>query len=126
MVFGIGCDITDIRRIRHALDRFGDKFISKILSKKEKNCLHGPKETFLAGRFAAKEAAAKALGTGFSQGIWMTDIEIVNADGGSPVLSFAGGALAFARSKGISKTFISISHEQNFAIAFVVLERDFS
>ncbi|MBQ7584659.1 MAG: holo-ACP synthase [Desulfovibrionaceae bacterium] len=122
MILGTGCDITEIERIKQSLDRFGDHFLDHILSPKERTYIHGSLATFLAGRFAAKEACAKAFGTGFQQGLTMTQIEIENDPLGCPRLNFTGYAQELAQHKGLVKSFLSISHEQRFAIAFVVFE----
>lgn len=123
MIFGIGCDITDIARIERALDRFGDHFLQRILSKREQAGLHGPTASYVAGRFAAKEATAKAFGTGFRNGLWMTQIEILNNDLGAPCVHLCEAARAFAEHHNIGHCFLSISHEQRFAVAYVVLEK---
>ena len=122
MILGIGCDITDIGRITQSLEKFGDKFLRHILSPRELSLKHGPLAAFVAGRFAAKEACAKAFGTGFRQGLTMPQIEIVNDALGAPKLVFTNFAQELALRKRVQQSFLSISHEQKFAVAFVVLE----
>ena len=122
MILGTGCDITEISRIEHALRRFGDHFLDRILAQQEKDAIHGPLPAFLAGRFAAKEACAKAFGLGFQQGLTMPQIVVTNNALGSPELFFLGRARRLAEERGIKVTHLSISHEQRFAIAFVVFE----
>lgn len=124
MIYGTGCDITEIARIEHALERFGDHFMQKILSPREREELHGRPAEYLAGRFAAKEAAVKALGTGFRAGIQMAHVEILNNELGAPVLTFLAQALDYAKAHGITRNFLSLSHERRYAVAFVVLETD--
>ncbi len=124
MIFGIGCDIVEIERIEHALERFGDRFMQKILSAREQAELHGRAAAYLASRFAAKEAAVKALGTGFRNGIQMPQIEITNNALGAPCLTFLGEAQRYAQSKYVSQAFVSLSHERHAAVAFVVLEAE--
>ncbi|MBQ7738346.1 MAG: holo-ACP synthase [Desulfovibrionaceae bacterium] len=124
MIIGIGCDIADIERIETTLERFGDNFLKHILSDFERTQIHGPKATFLAGRFAAKEACAKAFGTGFSQGLSMPQIEVTNDERGRPSLIFQGEAQVLAKHLGVRRSFLSISHERKFAVAYVVLEGD--
>lgn len=124
MIFGIGTDIVRIARIREDLERFGERFAERILAAGELKEFHqnANKANFLARRFAAKEAAAKAMGTGFSQGINLRDIEVIHDDQGKPLLEFHGGAQAFIREKCISVAHISLADEQDNAVAFVALE----
>ena len=122
MIIGTGCDITDITRIERALARFGAHFSQKILTLDEQKSAHGKPSQYLAGRFAAKEAAVKALGTGFRRGIWFTEIQILTNPLGAPTLSFLGKAASLTQELGVLKTHVSISHEQHYALAFVVLE----
>lgn len=122
MIIGIGCDIVDIPRIQRSVQRFGKAFLKRVYTEKEQDNIHGVKEQYLAGRFAAKEACVKALGTGFTQGIQMTDIEIVTDKGGAPALFLYGRARHLADERGITAIHVSISHEKGYALAFVVLE----
>ena len=77
---------------------------------------------FLSGRFAAREACAKALGTGFAQGVNWLDMEILNDLSGRPVLTLSGAAAAIADRLGVRRVHLSISHERNYAVAMVILE----
>ncbi|MBQ7618264.1 MAG: holo-ACP synthase [Desulfovibrio sp.] len=122
MILGTGCDLSDIRRIERILSRFERNFLLKILTPAEQKNLHGCKAQYVAGRFAAKEACAKALGTGFQQGLTFTDLEILTDQLGAPCLYFHGQAKALAHRLGVKKSFVSISHERNYALAFVILE----
>ena len=124
MIYGTGCDIVEIPRIEHALSRFGERFMNKILSAREQKEVHGRLAEYLAARFAAKEAAVKALGTGFRQGIQMPQIEITNNALGAPSLTFLDEASRYASEHGITRAFVSLSHERHSAVAFVVLECD--
>jgi holo-[acyl-carrier protein] synthase len=124
MIFGIGTDIVRVARMQQDLDRFGERFAERILTEQElvefravKNRAH-----FLAKRFAAKEAAVKALGTGFSQGIHLHEISVAHDERGKPLLEMTGRALAFAREKGIVYSHISVADEADHAVAFVTLE----
>ncbi len=95
MIVGIGVDIVDIRRIERTLARFGDRFIRRVFTEAERARAEARRrraETY-AKRFAAKEACAKALGTGFRRGVYFRDIEVVNLPSGKPVLRLHGGAL---------------------------------
>ena len=122
MILGIGCDITEIERLETTLKRFGDHFLKHILSDFERTQIHGSLATFLAGRFAAKEACAKAFGTGFRDGLTMPQIEVANDDLGRPTLIFQGEAASLAKRLGVQRSFLSISHERRFAVAYVLLE----
>jgi len=96
MIIGIGNDIIDIRRIESTLEKFGDRFISRIFTdierQKSENRKH--KAASYAKRFAAKEACSKALGTGFRQGVFWRDMGVVNLPSGKPTMHLTGGALA--------------------------------
>ncbi len=88
MILGIGVDLVDMRRIEHLLDKFGERFIQKIFTKEERSyATQSPHpQRVYANRFAAKEAAAKALGTGIREGIGWQDIEVSRASSGAPIL----------------------------------------
>ena len=94
MIIGIGNDLCDIRRIEKTIARFGDRFLERVFTSEERrkafSRAHAPR-TF-AKRFAAKEAASKALGTGFRAGVYLKDIGVVNAPSGRPTLALTGGA----------------------------------
>lgn len=96
MIIGIGNDLVDIRRIEKSLERFGPRFVARIFTAFEAEAARSRAmpAAFLAKRFAAKEACAKALGTGFAQGVFWRDIGVVNEVSGRPVLALSGGALA--------------------------------
>ena len=94
MIIGIGNDLCDIRRIEKTIARFGDRFLSRVFTDEERRKALSrahPARTF-AKRFAAKEAATKALGTGFRYGVHFRDIGVVNAPTGRPTLALSGGA----------------------------------
>ena len=96
MIIGLGADLCDIRRIEAAIERHGDRFLHRVFTDTEraKALRRAPKiqaATF-AKRFAAKEAAAKALGTGFRQGVFFSDLGVVNLPGGKPTIRMTGGA----------------------------------
>ncbi len=95
MIIGIGSDICDIRRIARVIERHGDRFLARIFTPEERTRAERRAkrvETY-AKRFAAKEACAKALGTGIRSGVWWRDMGVVNAPGGRPTLQLSGGAL---------------------------------
>lgn len=98
MILGLGSDICDIRRIEQALERFGERFIRRVFTEAEilrAERRSGPNRAgTYAKRFAAKEACAKALGTGFARGVFMSDLSVVNLPSGQPTLRLSGGAVA--------------------------------
>ena len=124
MIFGIGTDIVRVARMQQDLDRYGERFAERILTANELQEYHrnNNKANFLARRFAAKEAAVKALGTGFSGGVQLHDIEVTHDAHGKPLLEFSGRAREFLQEKKISVTHISLADEQDHAVAFVTFE----
>lgn len=126
MIVGVGVDIVRIERVRRSLARFGDRFASKILAPAEfeRFGLARDKGAWLAKRFAAKEAAAKALGTGMRGGVHFSQIVVERKSSGAPAMTFTGAAHARAQGKGVSAVHVSISDETDVAVAFVVLESD--
>ncbi|MFT6310788.1 MAG: holo-[acyl-carrier protein] synthase [Porticoccus sp.] len=124
MIVGVGSDIVKIQRIADSLDRLGERFAKRILSVEElvQYDNHSNKIAFLAKRFAAKEAAGKALGVGIGQGVSWTEIIVINDELGAPRLKFVGEAKIWCERKSVSSSHISLSDEQEFAVAFVVLE----
>jgi holo-[acyl-carrier protein] synthase len=123
VIFGIGTDIVSVSRMESALQKHGDRFAERILAAAELQEYQqsAKRAHFLAKRFAAKEAAVKAFGTGFRDGLAMSQI-IVSHDGlGKPLLKFCGRAEAYCRDNGVGESFISISDEKEHAVAFVTL-----
>ena len=124
MIVGLGTDIVDMERIEKIAERFGERFAGHILHPEElEQWRESPHPTFLAGRFAAKEALVKALGTGFSQGIWLADILIRKGVNGEPVALLSGAALERLRALGGDSVHVSISHDRHSAMAVVILEK---
>lgn len=125
MIKGIGIDIIEIERIRGVIEKHGDHFCERIFTPREIAYCKGKGKNALlhfAGRFTAKEAAVKALGTGFSAGIAWTDIEILNEGSGRPVMTFSGKAAEAYRALGGTRTHVSISHSKGYAASQVVIE----
>lgn len=122
-IVGVGTDIVEIARIRQALAR-QPALAKRLLTANEQALMAAAKqpERYLAKRFAAKEAALKALGTGLQNGLSWQHIEISNNELGRPVLSFSAQALALASSLGVTQTHVSLSDEVDYAQAFVILE----
>jgi holo-[acyl-carrier protein] synthase len=124
-ILGIGLDLVDVDRFARAMERHGDAFVARICRDGEAKALTGrPRVTHLAGLFAAKEAAMKALGTGWAAGIGFRQIEVERDAGGAPRLRLHGAAEALARSRGVVATHLSITHDGESAVAVVVLEGD--
>jgi len=124
MIIGSGIDVVEIERIQHSMDRFGARFLDRVYTDAEKQyCLRKrhAAESF-AARFAAKEAAAKALGTGISQGVHWLEIEVVREPGGRPGLRLHGRAAEWAQRLGARHAALSLTHSAGLAIASVVLE----
>ncbi|MCL1141431.1 holo-ACP synthase [Shewanella gaetbuli] len=123
-IVGIGTDIVEIARIKAQQQRLGDKLACRVLTEAELNSYRQAKfpERFLAKRFAAKEAAAKALGTGIGRGVSFQHIHISNNDNGAPCISFTDGALERLQQLNGKKGFISIADEQHYAVANVIIE----
>jgi holo-[acyl-carrier protein] synthase len=124
-IFGIGVDIVEIARIRGGLQRFGERFAQRILTDEEFQEFHDSRlpAHFVARRFAAKEAVAKALGSGFRAGVALRSIGVGHDAYGKPLVIYQGPALDTVRRLGIGASLLSISDERNYALAFAVLLR---
>jgi len=123
-VGGIGVDVIEIERIRQAVTKLGKRFLNRIYTSVEIDYCHRFKDPIphLAARFAAKEAAMKALGVGIYSGIPWTDYEIRNEPSGEPRLYFHRKAAARARERGVEHCWVSLSHNRTQAVAVVVVE----
>jgi holo-[acyl-carrier protein] synthase len=126
MICGTGVDIAETARIENSLDRHGERFTKKVFTSAEiaycdkfKN--RGER---YAARFAAKEAAFKALGTGWQDGIRWLDVEVVHQPSGKPELVLSGRALEVARELRVTQMSISISHSDRYVVAMVIFESD--
>lgn len=125
MIYGIGIDIVEIKRIEKILERNPDSFIQRILTPKEQEALPQPgrrRIEYLAGRFAAKEAAAKALGTGIGKAFSFLDGEILKDNMGKPFLTLSENTRQSVNLHEGYRAYLSISHSKEYAIAQVVLE----
>jgi holo-[acyl-carrier protein] synthase len=124
MICGIGIDVAQNERIGQSIERFGDRFLNRIYTEEEvrycKKCAY-PTIHF-AARFAAKEAAFKALGTGWAAGVKWRDVEIRRLASGQPVLHLYEEALARATSMGATRFLVSLTHDQLVSCAVVILE----
>ncbi len=124
MIVGTGVDITEVPRIKAAVERFGQRFLSRVFTPEEaRYCLSRPNAAErLAARFAAKEAAMKAIGTGLRHGVTWQDVEVVRQPGGRPTLRLTGKAAEFAARLGCLHSHLSLTHTADQAMAFVILE----
>lgn len=124
MIKGIGTDLVSILRIEQALEKHGERFARKVLSSNECEAFfsHKRQANFLAKRFAAKEAAVKALGTGFTQGVGWKDIELSHDSNGRPILSLSNGALDRFNKLGGTQILLSLSDEVSLVVAYVVID----
>jgi|ERR1700722_1028663 len=128
MILGIGNDIIDIRRIEKTIERFGDRFIKRIFTATERDKAQSrshPVATY-AKRFAAKEACSKALGTGFRQGVFFSDMGVANLASGKPTMKLTGGALkrlqAMTPPGMVAHVHVTITDEAPWAEAHVIIE----
>jgi holo-[acyl-carrier protein] synthase len=124
MIVGSGIDLAEIKRIEYAVNRFGARFLGRVYTSSEQAyCLRKRKsaESF-AARFAAKEAGAKALGTGISKGVNWLEIEVTREPSGRPGLRFHGRAAQIAERLGVARAALSLTHTNELAVASVVLE----
>jgi holo-[acyl-carrier protein] synthase len=124
MIVGSGIDLTEIGRIQQSMERYGQRFFDHVYTAAEQAyCLRKRKaaESF-AARFAAKEAGAKALGTGISRGVSWLEIEVAREPGGRPTLHFHGRAAEVAARLGATRAALSLTHTATLAMASVVLE----
>jgi holo-[acyl-carrier protein] synthase len=124
MIVGMGPDLAEVDRIQRSFVRYGDRFLSRVYTPREiaySMRKHNYAER-LAGRFAAKEAGMKAVGTGWRRGVGWQDFEVVNEPGGRPTLHLSGVAAQVAKELGSRRVSLSITHTATLAMAVVILE----
>ncbi|HEY5329087.1 MAG TPA: holo-ACP synthase [Acidobacteriaceae bacterium] len=124
MVIGLGTDLIEIERIERSVARFGERFLERVFTPGEIAYCHakrGPAESF-AARFAAKEAGAKALGTGISRGVSWKEFEVKRKPGQRPELHLSGRAAEVARELGVNRMSLSLTHSRHMSMAVVVAE----
>lgn len=123
MIYGIGTDLVRVARMQENLDRYGEKFARRILTDNEFDEYRGHRQPahFMARRFAAKEATAKAMGTGFSDGLSLRHIGVRHDGKGRPFIEYAGRGKEMCNELGISGSHLSIADDSDYAIAFVTL-----
>jgi holo-[acyl-carrier protein] synthase len=124
VIVGLGVDIAEVERIAAAISRHGEHFLRRVFTADEIAYCESHKNRFerYAGRFAAKEAAMKALGTGWRRGVRWVDIEVVRQPGGRPAIKLAGAAQQHALRLGVKHIALSITHTNSTALAQVVFE----
>jgi holo-[acyl-carrier protein] synthase len=124
-IIGSGLDATEIARIAETIERYGERFVSRVFTDEEIAYCRRKRDfaSSFAARFAAKEAAMKALGTGHSRGVFWRGIEVVRR-GGPPMLRFHGGAAARFAALGATGSLLTLTHSRELAIAHVLLTRD--
>jgi holo-[acyl-carrier protein] synthase len=124
MIVGLGIDLEEVDRVQGAIERQGERFLKRIYTAKEREYCEQFKDKYerYAGRFAVKEAAMKALGTGWSRGVRWVDIEVVRLRGGRPTLELKGEARKIADKLGVKNIAISITHTPRQAWAQVIFE----
>ncbi len=124
MVAGLGTDITEIERIEKSVARFGQRFLHRVFTASEIAYCQRKKSSAesLAARFAAKEAGAKALGTGISRGVSWQEIEVRREPGQRPTLHLSGRAAERAAQLGVSHISLSLTHSRDLAMAVVIME----
>ncbi len=122
-MIALGTDILQIARIEAVLERRGDRFVQRILTAEEQleYKAHTQGKRLLAKRFAAKEAVAKALGTGIGRGVSWQDICVGHDDKGAPLVELSGGAAEVARRLGGTRVLLSLADEKDYVVAFAAL-----
>ncbi len=124
MILGAGVDLAEVERIRAAVERYGERFLARVFTDAEIEYVNQKANKYerFAARFAAKEAAMKALGTGWRRGITWKDFEVANLPSGRPTLRLHGMAAEIAGRLGVKSVHLSLTHTARDGMAFVVLE----
>ena len=123
MIFGVGTDIVELARVQQTYDRFGARFVERLLMDEERALFEQNKwpVRFLAMRFAAKEATVKAMGTGFAHGMWIRDVGIVNNEWGRPLIIWSERGRGVCDQLGIGAGHVSLSDDAGLILAFAVV-----
>jgi holo-[acyl-carrier protein] synthase len=125
VIFGVGTDIVELARVQATYDRFGARFVERLLMPEELELFRHSKwpVRFLAMRFAGKEAAVKAMGTGFRHGMWIRDVGIVNNEWGRPLIIFSERGRRVCADLGIGEGHVSLTDDGGLVVAFAVVMR---
>lgn len=123
MIFGIGVDVLEVKRIAETLERYGNRFIERLLMPQEQAQLAKTQRRvrFIAMRFAAKEAIVKAMGTGFSHGVWIRDVGVVQNAWGKPEVVFSERGERVRRGLGVGDGHVTLTDEAGLVVAVAVL-----
>jgi len=124
VIVGIGVDLCSVDRMASLVERYGQRFVRRVFTAEEIQRCRNPRRLHecLAGRFAAKEAALKALGTGLSHGIGWRDVELLGGEAQRPTMAFHRQAGRALRARGADRSHVSITHDAGQAVAVVILE----
>lgn len=124
MITGTGVDLAEVRRIRESIERHGQRYLERLFTPGEIAFAESKANKYerYAARFAAKEAAMKAIGTGWDEGVGWHDFEVVNLPSGRPTLEVHGKAAEIVKSMGVQRIHLSLTHTAEHGMAFVVLE----
>ena len=124
MIFGVGTDIVELSRVQAVYERFGERFVQRLLMDEEAELFHRSKHPvrFLAMRFAAKEATVKAMGTGFAHGVWIRDVGITANDWGRPLVIWSERGQRVCDRLGIGKGHVSLTDDAGLVVAFAIVE----
>ncbi|HET7258802.1 MAG TPA: holo-ACP synthase [Candidatus Acidoferrum sp.] len=124
LIIGMGVDLAEVERVRKAIERHGEPFLRRVYTAAEREYCDGFRNKYerYAGRFAAKEAAMKALGTGWRRGVRWVDFEVVREKGGRPTIRLDGEARKIAGEMGVKRIALSITHTEAMALAQVIFE----
>jgi holo-[acyl-carrier protein] synthase len=125
MIYGIGVDVLEVKRIGQTLERYGQHFIDRLLMPQEQAQLARTqrRERFIAMRFAAKEAIVKAMGTGFAHGVWIRDVGVVQNAWGKPEVVFSQRGERVRRGLGVGEGHVTLTDEAGLVVAVAVLMR---
>jgi holo-[acyl-carrier protein] synthase len=125
MIFGIGVDVLEVKRIGETLERFGEHFVERLLMPQERAQLAKTQRRvrFIAMRFAAKEAIVKAMGTGFSHGVWIRDVGVVQNAWGKPEVVFSPRGDRVRKGLGVGDGHVTLTDEAGLVVAVAVLMR---
>jgi holo-[acyl-carrier protein] synthase len=125
MIFGIGTDVVQLERVRQVHEKFGERFVERLLLPAELTAFQGHKRPlrFLAMRFAAKEAIVKAMGTGFAHGMWIRDAGVVSNEWGKPQIIWSERGHRMCEQLGIGEGHVTLTDEAGLVVAVAVLMR---